>query len=203
MGGLAFAANAWQVGLVLTLGALGGSTVWAGQNTILTSLTDDDERQKVFGLQFALLNLGIGVGAAVSGSIVDTTRAASFQLIYVLDMFCYLAPIVVLLSMPRVGLRLVERQTQAAGRALGGLSGGVAAPAFPASDAVQPAADRLRLRAARGRLHRLRHQRRRCLTADHRLRLHRQHDRHRALPSSWSSRTFRAAAAPRRSPWSA
>src|SRR5688572_13683520 len=108
MGGLAFATNAWQVGLVLTLGALGGSTVWAGQNTILTSLTDNDERQKVFGLQFALLNLGIGVGAAVSGSIVDTTRASSFQLIYILDMFCYLAPIVVLLTMPSVGLRLVE-----------------------------------------------------------------------------------------------
>jgi MFS family permease len=108
MGGLAFASNAWQVGLALTLGALGGSTVWAGQNTILTSLTADDERQKVFGLQFALLNLGIGIGAAVSGSIVDTSRAASFQLIYILDMFCYLAPILVLLSMPRVGLRLVE-----------------------------------------------------------------------------------------------
>ncbi len=108
MGSLALVTNAWQVALVLTLGALGGGTVWAGQNTILTSLTAEDERQKVFGLQFAVLNLGIGLGAAFSGSIVDTARPATFQLIYLFDMLCYLAPIVVLLSMPRVGRRLVE-----------------------------------------------------------------------------------------------
>lgn len=110
MGALAFAANAWQVWVVLTFGALGGSTIWAGQNTILTSLTSEDERQKVFGFQFAVLNLGIGVGAAISGSIVDTARPGTFQLIYLLDMLCYLAPVAVLLSMPRVGLRLVERK---------------------------------------------------------------------------------------------
>ncbi|HEX6687006.1 MAG TPA: MFS transporter [Candidatus Limnocylindrales bacterium] len=108
MGGLALASNQWQFWGVLTLGAIGGSTIWAGQNTILTSVTSDGERQKVFGLQFALLNLGIGIGAAVSGSIVDTERLGTFQLIYLLDLLCYLAPVVVLLSLPRVGRRLVE-----------------------------------------------------------------------------------------------
>lgn len=108
MGGLALANDQWQLWGVLTLGAMAGSSIWAGQNTILTSVTDDAERQKVFGLQFALLNLGIGVGAAVSGSIVDTERLATFQLIYFLDMMCYLAPVVVLLSLPGVGRRLVE-----------------------------------------------------------------------------------------------
>lgn len=119
MGGLALSSNVWQFWGVLTLGALGGSTIWAGQNTILTSVTTDAERQKVFGLQFALLNLGIGVGAAVSGSIVDVDRPATFQVIYVLDMLCYMAPIVVLLSMPRVGLRLVEPKPKEAGRQAG------------------------------------------------------------------------------------
>jgi MFS family permease len=108
MGGLALAHNASQVWLVLTLGGLAGSTIWAGQATILTSITAEHERQKVFGLQFALLNLGIGVGATVSGSIVDVDRPGTFQLVYFLDMLCYLAPVLVLLSMPRVGLRLVE-----------------------------------------------------------------------------------------------
>lgn len=119
MGGLALSSQVWQVWAVLTLGALGGSTIWAGQNTILTSVTTDGERQKVFGLQFALLNLGIGVGAAIAGSIVDKTRPATFQLIYLLDMLCYLAPIVVLLSMPRVGLRLVEPKPKEAGKQAG------------------------------------------------------------------------------------
>jgi MFS family permease len=119
MGGLALSSNVWQFWGVLTLGAFGGSTIWAGQNTILTSVTTNSERQKVFGLQFALLNLGIGVGAAISGSIVDPTRPATFQLIYLIDMLCYLAPIVVLLSMPRVGLRLVEPKPKEAGKQAG------------------------------------------------------------------------------------
>ncbi len=119
MGGLALSSNVWQVWAVLTFAAFGGSTIWAGQNTILTSVTSDAERQKVFGLQFALLNLGIGVGAAISGSIVDTHRPPTFQLIYVLDMLCYLAPILVLLSMPRVGRRLVEPRPKDSGRQAG------------------------------------------------------------------------------------
>jgi len=119
MGGLALSSGVFQFWGVLTLGALGGSTIWAGQNTILTSVTTGGERQKVFGLQFALLNLGIGVGAAISGSIVDTERPPTFQLIYLLDMLCYLAPIVVLLSMPRVGRRLVEPKPKEAGRQAG------------------------------------------------------------------------------------
>jgi MFS family permease len=108
MGGLALAGNEWQFWGVLTLAALASSSIWAGQNTILTSVTSAAERQKVFGLQFALLNLGIGVGAAISGSIVDTERLGTFQLIYLLDLLCYLAPVIVLLSMPRVGLRLAK-----------------------------------------------------------------------------------------------
>jgi MFS family permease len=95
--------------------AVGGSVLWAGQSTILSSLTDDGERQRVFGLQFALLNLGIGTGGVISGAIVDVTRPASFQLIYLLDALSYLAPAVILLSLPGVGGRLVEPAPGTAG----------------------------------------------------------------------------------------
>ncbi len=108
MGLLAFSTSQWHVLGALTLAGFGGSTIWAGQSTILTSLTSDAERQKVFGLQFALLNLGIGVGAAIAGSIVDIDRPETFQLVYLLDMLCYLGPVVVLLTLPKVGLRLVQ-----------------------------------------------------------------------------------------------
>jgi MFS family permease len=116
MGLLAFSTSVWHVLGSLTLASLGGSTIWAGQTTILTSVTSDAERQKVFGLQFALLNLGIGVGAAISGSIVDISRPGTFQLVYLLDMLCYLAPVVVLLSMPAVGLRLAAAAPGAGSR---------------------------------------------------------------------------------------
>jgi MFS family permease len=116
MGLLAFSTSVWHVLGSLTLASLGGSTIWAGQTTILSSVTSDAERQKVFGLQFALLNLGIGVGAAISGSIVDISRPGTFQLVYLLDMLCYLAPVAVLLSMPAVGLRLAAAAAGAGSR---------------------------------------------------------------------------------------
>lgn len=88
--------------------AVGSSAIWAGQATILASLTGEGERQRVFGLQFALLNLGIGVGGLTSGAIVDTARPVTFQAIYVIDALTYLAPAVILLTMPGVGRRLGE-----------------------------------------------------------------------------------------------
>jgi MFS family permease len=108
VGGLALVTEVWHAWIALTLASLGAGVIWAGQNTILTSLTTEAERQNVFGLQFTLLNLGIGVGSAVSGSIVQVARPGTFQLIYLIDMVCYLAPFLLLLSMPRVGRRLVE-----------------------------------------------------------------------------------------------
>lgn len=98
-------ASAFAVASVI---AVGSSAIWAGQATILASLTGDGERQRVFGLQFALLNLGIGVGGLISGAIVDTSRPITFQAIYLLDAVSYVVPAVILLSMPGVGRRLVD-----------------------------------------------------------------------------------------------
>ncbi|MFC5925253.1 MFS transporter [Micromonospora vulcania] len=97
--------------LVMTVIAIGSSAIWSGQNTILASLTDDGERQRVFGLNFALLNLGIGIGGMTSGAIVDTARPGTFQTIYLLDAVSYLLPALILLTLPGVGHRLGHRTT--------------------------------------------------------------------------------------------
>ncbi|MEV1329620.1 MFS transporter [Micromonospora costi] len=94
--------------LVMTLVAIGSSAIWSGQNTILASLTDDGERQRVFGLNFALLNLGIGVGGLISGAVVDTSRPVTFQMIYLLDAVSYLTPALILLTLPGVGGRIAS-----------------------------------------------------------------------------------------------
>ncbi|MFC3503253.1 MFS transporter [Micromonospora krabiensis] len=106
-GSLALVDSTASAFLVITLIAIGSSAIWSGQNTILASLTDDGERQRVFGLNFALLNLGIGIGGLVSGAIVDVTRPITFQMIYVLDAISYLMPALILLTLPAVGRRLV------------------------------------------------------------------------------------------------
>lgn len=106
-GSLALAHSHLALFGVLTVAAVGGSALWSGQATILASLTGEQERQRVFGLQFALLNLGIGTGGVISGALVDVARPVTFQLIYLLDAATYLAPALILLSMPAVGRRLL------------------------------------------------------------------------------------------------
>ncbi|WP_410814717.1 MFS transporter [Micromonospora sp. 067-2] len=110
-GSLALVHSTGSALLVMTVVAVGSSAIWSGQNTILASLTDDDERQRVFGLNFALLNLGIGIGGMTSGAIVDTARPGTFQTIYVLDAVSYLIPALILLTLPGVGHRLGRLRT--------------------------------------------------------------------------------------------
>ncbi|GAB3796304.1 MFS transporter [Micromonospora zhanjiangensis] len=115
VGSLALVDSTVTAALAVTVMAVGSAAIWSGQNTILASLTDADERQRVFGLNFALLNLGIGAGGLVAGSIVDTTRPSTFQLVYLLDAVSYLAPAVILLTLPAVGRRLAA-PAESAGR---------------------------------------------------------------------------------------
>ncbi|MFF4880978.1 MFS transporter [Micromonospora sp. NPDC000668] len=110
-GSLALVNSTGSALLVMTVVAIGSSAIWSGQNTILASLTDDDERQRVFGLNFALLNLGIGIGGMTSGAIVDTARPGTFETVYVLDAVSYLMPALILLTLPGVGHRLGHRRT--------------------------------------------------------------------------------------------
>ncbi|MEV1108742.1 MFS transporter [Micromonospora sp. NPDC049751] len=112
-GSLALVHSTGSALLVMTVIAIGSSAIWSGGNTILASLTDDGERQRVFGLNFALLNLGIGIGGMASGAIVDTARPDTFQTIYLLDAVSYLMPALILLTLPGVGHRLGQRSTDA------------------------------------------------------------------------------------------
>jgi MFS family permease len=100
--------------------AVGSSALWSGQTTILASLTGEEERQRVFGLQFTLLNLGIGVGGLTAGALVDVSRPGTFQLLYVLDSISYLIPVAILMSLPTVGRRLADRPATAGIRPRGG-----------------------------------------------------------------------------------
>ncbi|MFI1993112.1 MFS transporter [Actinoplanes sp. NPDC020271] len=103
---LAYAVTPALVCLALTVAAAGVASSWAGNATMLASLTGEHERQRTFGLQFALLNLGIGCGGVIAGAFVDVHRPGSFVAIYLLDAFTYLIPAAILLAMPGVGRRL-------------------------------------------------------------------------------------------------
>jgi MFS family permease len=104
---LAFVDSAATAFAALTVIAIGLAGIWSGQTTILASLVDDTERQRVFGLSFTLLNLGIGIGGIIGGVLVDPARPGTFQAIYLADGVSYLAPALILLSLPHVGRRVI------------------------------------------------------------------------------------------------
>ena len=84
--------------------AAGAAFVWSPQASLLGRLTDPEHRQRVFGIQFMLLNLGIGVGGIVAAVVVDVTRPQSFTTLYLLDALTYLVYLGVLLTLPGVGV---------------------------------------------------------------------------------------------------
>jgi MFS family permease len=92
-----------QAFLAASLIATAGSSLWAGQNTMLSRVTDSDERQHVFGLNFAILNLGIGAGGVIAGFIANLHHPASFELLYRVNAATFVLPALILLALPGVG----------------------------------------------------------------------------------------------------
>jgi hypothetical protein len=70
----------------------------------MARLVSDEQRQRAFGIQFMLLNLGIGVGGLVAAVLVDVTRPETFERLYVADGITYLAYLGVLVSLRGVGV---------------------------------------------------------------------------------------------------
>ncbi|MGY0230432.1 MFS transporter [Longispora urticae] len=112
VGSIALVHEPWHAYLSMTGVALGGAVLWSGMNTVMTSVTSEPERQKTFGLNFTLVNLGIGIGGLLSGVIVDVARPASFELVYVLSGIGNIIPAIILLTMPHIGHRVARARQE-------------------------------------------------------------------------------------------
>lgn len=71
---------------------------WSAFNVLISSLVDGPVRVQYFGINFALVNLGIGVGGVVGGIFVDVHRPETFTTIFLIDAACMLIPIVLMLG---------------------------------------------------------------------------------------------------------
>lgn len=100
--GLAAVTKPWQAFLTISVLAVGGAAGWPAQAALIAGLVPSERRGRVYAVQFALLNLGIGLGGAVSGLLVDVSRVGTFQAIYVVDAFSFLAYVVMLASIRHV-----------------------------------------------------------------------------------------------------
>jgi len=72
---------------------------WPAVQSMIASVVPSGLRQRYFGLNFTLLNLGIGLGGIIGGLFIDIHHPRTFQVIYVADALSFL-PAIYLLSVP-------------------------------------------------------------------------------------------------------
>ena len=71
---------------------------WPAWQSMVASVIPQGLRQRYFGVNFTLLNLGIGIGGVIGGVFVDVSDARTFQAIYVADAASYLPALLLLLG---------------------------------------------------------------------------------------------------------
>ena len=95
---LAFSSTPLTAALALGLLGAAGGVFWPGFNAMIGAVVPSAIRQRYFGVNFTLVNLGIGIGGLLSGSIVDVHRPGTFIAIYLGNALSFLAPLAVLLG---------------------------------------------------------------------------------------------------------
>lgn len=100
--GLAGVTEPWHGFVAISVLAVGGAAGWPAQAALIAVLVPSEHRGRVYAVQFALLNLGIGIGGTVSGLLVDVDRASSFRTIYIVDAFSFVAYAAILATIRHV-----------------------------------------------------------------------------------------------------
>ena len=85
--------------IAMTLFAIGGQGIWPAQMVILTRVTPEKDRSKIFGFNFMLLNLGLGTGGLISSLIIRENSVLSFQIMYWVDGATYLLYLFIVLGL--------------------------------------------------------------------------------------------------------
>jgi hypothetical protein len=71
---------------------------WPAFNALVAAVTTGETRQQYFGINFALINLGIGVGGVIGGFYADVSDPTTFTVIFLADAASMLVPILLLLG---------------------------------------------------------------------------------------------------------
>lgn len=96
--------------VVVTIVAVGMASFWAPQSALYARVTPPERRQEIFGLQFMMINVGLGLGGLVAATIVDVSEPSTFVILYLLDALSNLAYLGILLTLKGVGVGKVESQ---------------------------------------------------------------------------------------------
>jgi MFS family permease len=75
----------WQGFAVIAVAGAGNGLFWPSHSTLLYGLAPADRRHMAIALHRAVYNLGIGLGAAVGGTIAMTSDPKTFSALFLLD----------------------------------------------------------------------------------------------------------------------
>jgi MFS family permease len=95
---LAFATTPLVVALSFLLLGFNFGVSWPAFNALIAAVTTGATRQQYFGVNFALVNLGIGVGGVIGGLYADVSDPTTFTVIFLADGASMLVPIALLLG---------------------------------------------------------------------------------------------------------
>jgi MFS family permease len=95
---LAFATTPWTVALAFLFLGFNFGVSWPAFNALVAAVVTGHARQQYFGINFALVNLGIGLGGVIGGLYADVDNPTSFTVIFLADAASMLVPIGLLLG---------------------------------------------------------------------------------------------------------
>ncbi|MHC9045894.1 MFS transporter [Microbacterium saperdae] len=95
---LAFATHPAVAAVAVVLIGVNFGVSWPGFNALIASVVDGEVRQQYFGVNFALVNLGIGVGGVIGGFFVNVDDPATFTTVFLIDAGSSLIPLALLLG---------------------------------------------------------------------------------------------------------
>ena len=97
-----------QAYAVATVVALGNAGIWPPQTTMMSRMVSEEARQKFFGIQFMMLNLGLGLGGMISSFIVRIDDPQSFVRLFLIDGLSYFVFFLFIASLKGVGEKPVQ-----------------------------------------------------------------------------------------------
>ncbi|WP_310962325.1 MFS transporter [Nocardioides terrisoli] len=94
---MSVASSVGVAALGMALGGIAFGASWPASQTMIAHVVPTEIRQRYFGVNFSLLNLGIGIGGLVGGAFLDVHRLWTFQTIYLADAASFLPGLFLLL----------------------------------------------------------------------------------------------------------
>lgn len=92
---------------------VGQAAFWPASQALVAEVVPSPVRPRYFGVSFALLNAGIGVGGVVAAFVAIVERPATFEWLYRMDALSFLVPLALLLGPLRhVGNRAEQREAE-------------------------------------------------------------------------------------------